>query len=358
MITTFVMTLTMAQTVLGHGSALVPVNLLVKNADAVVIGKILDGTVTAAQIATVHLKVQEVLKGDIRTGDVLTFDYRLRGDVARYTTSIEKDRGLFFLKSASGAWLLVPVTSGSILEFRGTFFGLPPQPIATRFRNPAEVSIHMRILAEVAGAMESVGTQRGGAIDFASEYRSNPSHAMKALFIQFKESKNPLLRAEGLRGAVSSGDERTLAEVEQGPKSLSATEVAMIAEEIQYYVKSSDARSVARLGRIAVSQAAPGQLREASLTALARIHTRECLPYLAAFLDDPDLGRRSLAVGGMAMFANHVPLGEHEPSAGPWKYRTADTLRFSGMDPASVQNMPGTVAFWKSWWPEHRQELQ
>ncbi len=343
----------------GGGVAPIPVNVLVKNADAIVIATILNGAITAGQTATVSLDVQEVLKGTVQPGDVLTVDYRLSGEAARNTPGVGRDRGLFFLRSANGMWSIVPVASGSIPEFRGGFFVLPTKSTPTTFGNRVQGSMHERILAEVASALESgEGQAGGGVVDFAWEYRSNPSPAMKALFAQLKGSRNAQLRAAGLRAAVSNGDDQALAKVEQGLANQNKADIALIADEIQYYVKVTDGRAVARLGRLAVSQASPSQLRKASLTALARIHTKESLPYLAVFLDDPDIELRSLAVGGMAMFANNVPVGEHEPSAGAWKYRTEDTLRYSAMDPTIIQNTPAAVTFWKSWWAEHGQELQ
>jgi hypothetical protein len=344
-------------TAFGGGSAPIPVKVLVSKADGIVIAKILDGAV-ALQTATLNLDVQEVLKGALQVGAVVPVDYRLSAEAARYTTDIARDRGLFFLQNTNGKWSILSVTSGSIPEFRGAFFVLPTNAKPKTFPNGVQASIHERILAELAGALESGGGQSGsGVVDFMWEYRSYPSPAMKALFAQLKTSTNAQLRPAGLRASLANGDPQAFAQVEQGLAGQSTSEVAQIADELQYYVRVADPRAVASLGRLAASQASPARLRKAGLTALARIHTKASLPYLAEFLDDPDAELRSLAVGGMAMFANNVPVGEHEPVAGPWRYRTEETLRYSAMDPTIVQNT-ASVTFWKSWWAEHRTELQ
>jgi len=50
------------------------------------------------------------------------------------------------------------------------------------------------------------------------------------------------------------------------------------------------------------------------------------------------------------MFANNVPIGSHEPAAGPWPYRTDDTIAHSGFAEANVP-------FWQNWWQQHQSEL-
>jgi hypothetical protein len=341
----------------GAGSAPVPVNVLVRNADAIVIAKILDG-IMAQDVATLHLEVEKSLKGDVRPGSILSADCRLRGEAATYATPIEKDRGLFFLRSANGSWSIVSATNGNLSSLRRVFLVLPANSTRKPFADDARASIHERIVGELAGAREAGGNlPEGGAVDFMWEFRSNPSPAMKALFSQFKTSTNPVLRAAGLRASLHDEDGQALSALGDGLGRLNAAEMGPITEEIQYYLVTTDSRAVARLGRLAVSEASPAQLRKASLRALARSHTAETLHYLAEFLDDPDAELRSLASGGMAMFANNVPAGGSQPASGPWKYCTYETLRNSAMDAKAIQDNPGIVAFWKSWWAEHRAEL-
>jgi hypothetical protein len=181
---------------------------------------------------------------------------------------------------------------------------------------------------------------------------------MKALFAQFRSSKNPHLRAAGNRASVLGGGDHALAQFEQTALTQTASERAAVTEEIKYYLAATDPLVVAQLGRFARSETSPAELRKASLTALARSHTRESLPYLAGFLDHPDAEMRSLAVGGLAMFANNVPAGQHHVAPGDWKYRTDETIRNSAMDATIIQNTPSIVAFWKSWWAQHQAELK
>jgi hypothetical protein len=74
------------------------------------------------------------------------------------------------------------------------------------------------------------------------------------------------------------------------------------------------------------------------------------LPHLATLLNDKNVTIRTFAAGGMASFANNVPIGSHEPAAGAWTYRTDDTIAHSGFDAANV-------AFWQAWWQQNQSKL-
>ncbi len=54
-----------ASCLFAGGRALIPIKILIDKSDAIVIGRIIDGTVTAPTV-TITLDVQEVFKGDVR----------------------------------------------------------------------------------------------------------------------------------------------------------------------------------------------------------------------------------------------------------------------------------------------------
>jgi hypothetical protein len=341
---------------LASGGALVPLKLLVSKADAIVVGNVLSASL-ASQIATMTLEIQDVLKGTVQPGTVLSADYRMGGDAARNWT-IGKERGLFFLQYSNGRWSIMPVVSGSTIDARLGLFLLPPNSTPKGLGSGVQPSVHEQILAWLAGGLETGEVPIGGFVDWMAEYRSNASPAMRALFARFKTSASPILRRASLRASIVDADHQLLAELEQGTGARSAADVRVAAEEIQYYLTSTAPPVIASLGRMALSQRTPVELRKAALVALARAHSRDSLPYLAAFLDDTDAEMRSLAVGGLAMFANNVPAGAHEPAAGPWQYRTDETIRYAAMDSRIIQSNPAAVMFWKSWWEQHREKLQ
>ena len=118
-----------------------------------------------------------------------------------------------------------------------------------------------------------------------------------------------------------------------------------------------DPAAVAILGRLAASADNAG-VRAAGAAALARAHTRAALPHLARLLDQPELTLKTLGVGGLAMFANNVPIGSHHPAAGDWPYRTDETIAHSAMTESVISAREAYyVGFWKSWWLQNRDKL-
>ena len=88
------------------------------------------------------------------------------------------------------------------------------------------------------------------------------------------------------------------------------------------------------------------------------MHTKAALPFLAQLLGDPSYALEAAGVGGLSAFANNVPVGSHEPAAGPWIYRTNDTIAHSVWDENIVsQRESYYVGFWKFWWRKYSREL-
>jgi HEAT repeat protein len=99
-------------------------------------------------------------------------------------------------------------------------------------------------------------------------------------------------------------------------------------------------------------------LRIAAAFALARMHTQQALPYLAILLADPSPSLKTAAIGGLASFANNVPIGSHQPAAGAWQYRTDDTIAHSAFDEATVERQESYyITFWTGWWQQNQKTL-
>lgn len=80
--------------------------------------------------------------------------------------------------------------------------------------------------------------------------------------------------------------------------------------------------------------------------------------YLAQLLADPSPTLQAAGVGGLASFANHVPIGSHEPALGDWKYRTEETIAHSAFDESLVRQLQAYyVGFWRDWWQQHHANL-
>jgi hypothetical protein len=204
---------------------------------------------------------------------------------------------------------------------------------------------------------------RGRTIDLAQHFPiQNRSPLMRSVFRQYAAragADTSDLAITGLRGALEESDIGALATVERHRASLSRSMGAWYSLQrvISEKFRNTSPAAVTTLARL-TAPAPDRDLRVAAATALAAIHTKEALPHLAALLDDPDRELQALGVGGLAMFANNIPIGLHHPAPGEWKYRTEETMRNSVMSADVIARDPGRyLGFWKTWWAAHRAEL-
>ena len=338
------------------GSAPIPIGILTDKSDAVIVGKIVNISVKD-YVFTLNIEVEQSFKGELKKGRLFPADLASYPGMGWMAKEEVNDRGVFFLKRSGGKWSIFPVLSGALVQLRRAYFRLPASSEAATISR-SDPSVHERVLAELIGVLKQhSGQGLDWLIDFMWEYRTSSSPEIKSIFLQAASSPNLRIQALALRAGISEGSETAFAQMEQLVARKVYSAFSGLEEEIQNYFKTPDSSAVASIGRMATSTEAPSSLRKACLTALARIHTRPALTYLAHFLDSSDVELQSLAVGGLAMFANNVPIGGHGPAAGSWPFRTEDTLKHSAMDPRVLMAKPNIVGFWKHWWEEHRSEL-
>jgi len=320
---------------------------LLAASDTIVVGSIVQGTVSGTAV-TGSIQVERVLKGNWRTGQVIG----VAGTISQPspTRTVADERGIFFLAgNGSGPVRLVSVTSGFLLDERFLFLPLPDA--SSPADPPASSSPRERVLLEILAGMEAGTLKRpGGFIEPEFEYRAAPTPAARTVFRRWLTSGSQRLVASSLQALLAEGDTTALARVSTDPALRRVAAEAHAFDGLKGYFKNTDPAAVRALGELAGDNSNSMELRIAAASALARIHTRQALPFLAQLLDSPDVNLRVLGVGGLSMFANHVPIGSHEPAAGDWPWRTEETIAHSGMEGSNV-------GFWKSWWAANQAAL-
>lgn len=167
----------------------------------------------------------------------------------------------------------------------------------------------------------------------------------------------------GIQGLIEEGDISTLLALEGNQNSVfdGSQASGRILDAIRYEFRNSDPVGVAALGRIATATVYSRPLRSAAAGALAMIHTKEALPYLAQLLDSSDIELRTDAVGGLSQFAMNVPVRatgvhveSHLPAPGDWPYRSDDVAKHSTFSQEAISSTPGYYEqFWKDWWAKN-----
>jgi len=358
----FICTLPLFVAMAGAGPASrASVIRLTNTADTIVIASANATTVGGNVSATIH--VEQVLKGLPRPGDTLSVVWTLpRGSwPLSGKAEFSNGHGLFFLLDSGRSWSLVPATNGDA-RWDDTYIHTPAT-VPQSLRDVASASLPARASPLDKVLLEVIVASEAGAptwVDLIPTFRESNSPVLAAAFARFLSKQDAELTAIGFRGSLASGDPSVLLTIHQNYATLSSAKgwVPLLQDLTWYYLNPAP-EAVQALGQIAVDSTTGMDLRIAAATALAKIHTRPSLQYLAPLLETQNLSLLTAAVGGISGFVNNIPIGGHEPAAGAWKYRNRDTMSHSIFDERAIsQRRAYYVDFWKSWWQQNQTELR
>jgi hypothetical protein len=330
---------------------------LCAQADAIIAGPIkystVDGTTFSATIVA-----ERVLKGAVTEGTSIPVIWTspsvgmgvAPGRAGQPLTAY----GISFLqRNAGGSWSLLPIMNGNII-WDDAYLHIPLS-LPQSARNvvaatlPPNASPLDKVLVEMLVPIEAgVYGPYNRLIDI---FRESRSPVLAAAFTRFLSRSDADSVCVGLRGSLLGGDPSVISTIQRRYAALSsARALPALLDEIKHYYVDTAPQTIQTLGQIATDMSAGADLRAAAVGALARMHTKQSLPYLARLLGDQDGALRSMAAGGFAMFANNVPIGSHAPAPGAWPYRTDDTIAHSGFAEANV-------SFWQQWWLQNQAAL-
>ena len=340
------------------GSAPQSIVNLTKDSEAIIIGAITQ-VAYANDTLTVTTRVERSIKGDLRQGSTHSVLWRNASRSRPHLVGPRSTRGLFFLKRDSGGlWTLLPAFTGYINDVRQLYYGFPVTSTAPASSNTLPTLD--RVMAELLAAVEAGGLDpEGGIVDLPRIYRAAPSPAIRAMLVRFADHPSSELRMISLRALLAEGNVAALARVEREQVQLTSDfNGRTLVDDLAQQFANPDRAAIQILGRMATSETGTSPFREAAAKALARMHTKDSLPFLALLLDNASLPLKTFAVGGFAMFANNVPIGSHHPAPGDWPYRTDETIAHSAMSETAISTREAYyVGFWKSWWLQNRDQL-
>jgi hypothetical protein len=315
--------------------------------DVIVVGTIEQGTVSGTTLA-VSIQIERCLKGAYQPGAVISATGTLAA--ASPTRAAAHDRAMFFLGNAPGPLRLIPVTSGVVPFERWIYLPLPNRSSPAVTSTSVKERVSLEILAGIeAGPLK----EPGGYIDPESAYTAAPTATVRSVFYRWLHSDSPMLASLSLNVLLGAGDTSALAGLMSDKRLRSSWVQPGAYDGLKYHFKNADTTAVQSLGQLVTDNSNSLDLRIAAATSLWRIHTRQALPFLAEMLDSPDSTIRSCGVGGLASFANHVPIGSLEPAAGEWRWRTDETIAHS-----AVKDSQDSIHFWKNWWAANQASLK
>jgi len=333
-----------------------PVRDLIGRVDVVVIGT---GTarVKAGPMVSFLINVERVLKGDLQPGISLPVEWDSGVDTPLWRDSQKSNKGVWFLQNISGLWRCIPARSGMLPTFEHLFYPVTDGPLPAEIRYDSSLSVIDQVIIEVAAAEKDRENAAPIIDEAAAGYDSTE---VRRAFRYLSRLATPRSKALGLAGLIQRGDVQGLQQFEAEHTSPPASpELARIVRDIDVTFRSPDPGAIQALGRLSASPSRIPGLQLAAARALAAIHTREAVPYLAALLDDPAPEVSKTAIIGMSFFANGVGIQtihgarmiEHLNNRTQTPYTSEKTERYLGFE---EKRRDEYLAFWKDWWSLHR----
>ncbi len=265
----------------------------------------------------------------------------------------------FLNRTPSGEWDTLAVPAGGLpFGMESIYWSIAPTP-RPEFSYSADAALDDILVLERAGALKG----RPEVMIGATGPENSP--ALMRVFAQFLQNPEPSFRIAALRGMLAGKEEGAIAKLaEMWPELPSHPLHSDITSAIRHGFRDTSPPAVRQLADLAATTRS-SELRQAAVFALASIHTKEALPFLATLLTSPDPKEQGKAVFGMSSFANGCP---PQTSA---NVRSMDYMRFTDAsgyrtketeahfaiggdgvvagDPALAK----LVEFWSGWWSQH-----
>ncbi|MHB1938859.1 MAG: HEAT repeat domain-containing protein [Acidobacteriaceae bacterium] len=336
--------------------------------------------------ATLSIEVDRVIQGEV------TPDTQIRVVVVSTSSSCTIPSSA---KPITAIWFLTQETGGtfrfanspksqSCHPFESNY-ETPGGPLPTEWTYPETAKPQDKLAHEIAWAIASHPEGSPAANVIKSDNLDGVSNESRAdIYHKLYLSNVADAHFTGLLGLVKQGDVSVLDEVMgnmaqfaeapitdsytlngqrisaiKNANGNTATQIGPIAASIDQIV-NPDATTVGALGNLLQMQNAPQSVRYAAAHALANIHTGTAVAYLAPLLNSDDPQLRADAIGGIACFANGVPvIDPTKPGGGidlnrDSPFKTDATLSHFAMGtPTISQKESYYLNYWQAWWFTH-----
>lgn len=337
---------------------------LASKADLIVVGSVNTRSETAQRVAF-DIAVERVLSGDKSLRVIPVSHAWTRRGVLLSTTDIIAVplHGLWFLtKSASGDWDLLPV-GGQDGVLPNLFVAAVPT-LPTAYQSSAGATLTDRLAREVAAGVDLAGGRPETLINLLHTV-SGP--VVQNILVNLIASSNVPVQTAGLAGMLERGSPDAVVQLERlWPGIEKDASRSQVLAAVRDSFRSSSSAQVEQLARMATANAtASPEMRAAAIHALAAIHARETLPFLASLLVSSDAGERMKGVFGLSAFANGCPVQtpanvasmEYLQFKNASPYRNGDTIAAFAFRRGSAEEEARLLSFWSNWWNANRAAL-
>lgn len=271
-------------------------------------------------------------------------------------------RGIWCLqRNGTSAWDIVP-RGGGVGGDPSQLFWSTPASLSADYQAPAGASALDNLMMEAAAGIEGVGINPRDIITVIETYPpAAPTPAIQAILSHWSTLSLPGFREVAVSNMLKLGVPGAVAQLVQLGPAINAQWVGTIANSIEQSHRDTTPTSVTQLVQYAAAASTPAQMRRAAVRALAAMHTKEALPFLATLLGSADPFEQGQGVFGLGAFANGCPPQtpanvismDYIKFKNPSAFKTDDTVAnfsFGGNPAADDPAHVARVAFWKAWW--------
>ncbi|HEY2019509.1 MAG TPA: HEAT repeat domain-containing protein [Bryobacteraceae bacterium] len=354
----------------------------IETADSIVVGKVVRGTIrtSGGQVSNdLVLHIDRVLKGGLIPATDIDAHLEGRGVFMVPTPSEsaipQQIYGIWFLNSASHPYIVIS-RDGQIGELYMAPVVMPEGAPAGRPGATPAASVANEMVSAMSwlGAPGSSSSDKKVAAEnlsklrsLSEDFRSLERAVTLPAYRQFVLEKSLPLRAIGIQGLISADDpEGVTRAAAEWTELSSAAAVFPISSSLMSY-SNTDPGGVRALAALALREDPEPSLRQNAVYALRAIHTKEALPALIALLDDQSERVRPYALSGLCLFVRNgpavtpqsVPSMSWLQSRQPAPFLTPEAERYCSLGGTiDSTKVDAYVSFWKSWWSEHRAEIE
>jgi hypothetical protein len=345
-----------------HGASL---DYLVAHASAVVVGTVTAGTDEPLR-AAFTIDVERVLSGSVSSPTVSVIHPWVRAGIFKPPVmQAQHAHGIWFLTAGcSGGWDVLESSPSRHGIFLSLYLPVSATGPTGPFAYPPGTALLDALIYEVAdgvaaapaGSPDADRAVLLGAIGLVN------ASAVKQVIAACTVSGNAGLQAVALTEIVGRGLPAAIPQlVRAWPVISGGPSEPTVVSALRDSWRDPTPASIEQLASFAVTVSGGSNIRAAAVRALAAVHTKESLPFLASLLSSSDPSEQERAVYGLSSFANGCPIQNRDNSVGmgylqcnlPSAYKTPDTTAHFAFRQGTPAQEASVISYWQAWWDDH-----
>lgn len=339
------------------GAQAFPIDKLAASADAIVAASVTGVDIGSDQVVYT-LNIVRTFKGSLQPSTITLTQSRAGLKIAGVPLGTT---GIWFLKQASsGTWDALVSRPFGAHRSQELFLPAGAATPTGPFAYGPTTSMVDALVYEVAAGIQSTPDDPEvlrGAVDQMN------SPAVTAVSLAYMASADPGIKAVGLAVSLQNGLPGAIQQLAQSWGQISSDWHAFdVINVLRGSWRDSTPAAATQLASFAGTAPVASPIRAAAIRALAALHTRDTLPFLASLLSSSSSSEQEQAIYGMSAFANGCPVQTRANTTSmayltqcdhSSTYSTADTWAHFAFGSGSSDRNSAYLQFWQGWWSNH-----